>query len=120
MHQAGSAAGEAEAVRQAEKVAASVAAAAAAGRGCCLQAVAQRTCCPRSDMSPWLSAGCISPRRLLSILLARLQDTEGPLWTPPPPLSLALCHFCICVRAWRQTASFFLPWLAPSLKGLPF
>ncbi|KAK9840377.1 hypothetical protein WJX74_008728 [Apatococcus lobatus] len=69
--------GEAEAVKQAEKVAASVAAAAAAGRGCSLQAALQKACCPRSDMSPWLSAGCISSRRLLSILLSRLQDTDS-------------------------------------------
>ena len=72
-----STAGEAEAVKQAEKVAARVAAAAAAGRGCSLQAVAHQACCPASQMSPWLAAGCISSRRLLSIILSRLQDTKG-------------------------------------------
>ncbi|KAK9865772.1 hypothetical protein WJX84_005832 [Apatococcus fuscideae] len=69
--------GEAEAMKQAEKVAASVAAAAAASRGCGLPSAAQAVPCPRSEMSPWLSAGCISSRRLLSILQAALQCKDG-------------------------------------------
>ena len=70
-------AGEAEAVKQAEQVAARVAATASAGKGCGMHSAAHAACCPRSEMSAWLTAGCISSRRLLSIVTARLQDSQG-------------------------------------------
>ena len=90
-----STAGEAEAVKQAEKVAARVAAAAAAGRGCSLLATAHQACCPRSEMSPWLAAGCISSRRLLSIVMSRLRDTEGDVHAWPCGVPMAPLKFDI-------------------------
>ncbi len=93
---AGAFAGEAEAVKQAERVAARVAAAATAGRGCGMHISAPAACCPRSEMSAWLSAGCISSRRLLHVLTSRLQDNEG---THVPS------HMCIgCLFLRRQSA----------------